>query len=212
MEWRFYNVCLIIRYIYVDFHSISLPDSNVNAESHIRMEAICKHKKAKDDHIIGSNNIVDVLRTISKPNTGVIEVGLSRPGREKAAGLIRYTIEVVKSHKLRRGTHYQPSLSWRTLHSAEIIRKVVFDDDIDDLVPPQWACIISSLDGLVKNTQDLAEVRPIFRSCGPDDVDDVRSSSIRRLRLLLVQSVQQSKYAVVLVENWHINSNSQNES
>ncbi|TFK60929.1 hypothetical protein BDN72DRAFT_490934 [Pluteus cervinus] len=29
---------------------------------------------------------------------------------------------------------------------------------MDDLVPPQWACIISSLDGLVENTKDLAEL------------------------------------------------------
>ncbi|TFK61220.1 hypothetical protein BDN72DRAFT_473210 [Pluteus cervinus] len=130
----------------------------IKAESQMKLEVICKHKKAKDDHIIGTNDNRDVLKTISKPNAGVIEVNLLRPGRDKAVGIIRYTIDVIKTHELRRGTHHQASLSWRSLNSAEIIRKVVFNDDLDDLVPPQWACIISSLDGLVENTKDLAEL------------------------------------------------------
>ncbi|TFK70838.1 hypothetical protein BDN72DRAFT_505334 [Pluteus cervinus] len=129
----------------------------IKAESHIRLEVICKHKKAKDDHTIGINDNRDVLGMISKPNVGVIEVNLSRPGREKAVGIIRYTTDVINTHKLRRGTYHQASLSWRTLNSADIIRQVVFDD-VDNLVPPQWACIISSLDGLVENTKDLAEL------------------------------------------------------
>ncbi|TFK61217.1 hypothetical protein BDN72DRAFT_965298 [Pluteus cervinus] len=130
----------------------------IKAGSQMRLEVICNHKKAKDDHAVGVDDNCDVLGTISNPNAGVIEVGLSRPGREKAVGLIRYTIDVIKTHELRRGTHHQASLSWRTLNSADIIRKVVFNNDIDDLVPPQWACIISSLDGLVENTKDLAEL------------------------------------------------------
>ncbi|TFK70025.1 hypothetical protein BDN72DRAFT_878093, partial [Pluteus cervinus] len=130
----------------------------IKAESHIRLEVICKHKKAKDDHTIGINDNRDVLGMISNPNAGVIEVNLSRPGREKAVGLIRYTIDVIRTHELRRGTHHQASLSWRTLNSTEIIRKVVFNDHMDDLVPPRWACIISSLDGLVENTKDLVEL------------------------------------------------------
>ncbi|TFK70030.1 hypothetical protein BDN72DRAFT_839665 [Pluteus cervinus] len=130
----------------------------IKAGSQMRLEVICNHKKAKDDHAVGVDDNCDVLGTISNPNAGVIEVGLSRPGREKAVGLIRYTIDVIKTHELRRGTHHQASLSWRTLNSAEIIRKVVFNNAMDDLVPPQWACIISSLDGLVENTKDLAEL------------------------------------------------------
>ncbi|TFK70033.1 hypothetical protein BDN72DRAFT_573364 [Pluteus cervinus] len=130
----------------------------ITAESQMKLEVICKHKKAKDDHTIGINHNRDVLGTISKPNVGVIEVSLSRPGREKAVGIIRYAIDVIKTHELRRGTHHQASLSWRTLNSADIIRKVVFNDVMDDLVPPQWACIISSLDGLVENTKDFAEL------------------------------------------------------
>ncbi len=118
----------------------------------------------------------DVLGTLSKPDAGVLETSLLLPGREKPAGLIRYTVDIVKTYALQRGTHHQTSLSWRTLNSADIIRKVVFNDDLEELVPPQWACIISSLDGLVKNTQNLAEVQSIFRSCGRDYANYTRSS------------------------------------
>ncbi|TFK59916.1 hypothetical protein BDN72DRAFT_567921 [Pluteus cervinus] len=135
-----------------------MPPSTIKAKSHIRLEVICNHKKAKDNHAVGVDENCDVLGTISNPNAGVIEVGLSRPGRDKPVGFIRYTMEVLKTHNLRRGTDHQASLSWRTLNSADVIRKVVFNDDMDELVPPQWACIVSSLDGLVKNTQDLAEL------------------------------------------------------
>ncbi|TFK59914.1 hypothetical protein BDN72DRAFT_905422 [Pluteus cervinus] len=130
----------------------------IKAESHMRLEVICDHKRAKDDHAVGGDDSCDILGTISNPNAGVIEVSLSRPGRDKSVGVVRYTIEVLKAHKLRRRTDHQASLSWRTLNSADVIRKVVFNDDMDELVPPKWACIVSSLDGLVKNTQDLAEL------------------------------------------------------
>ncbi|TFK70825.1 hypothetical protein BDN72DRAFT_896158 [Pluteus cervinus] len=130
---------------------------NVKAKSHLRFEVICKHKKDSNDHTIGVVEDCDVLGTISRAQAGIIEVALSRPGREKAVGFLRYTIEVVKTHKLRTEADKPLSLSWRTLNSADIIRKVVFDDDADVLVPPQWACVISSLDGLVKTTKDLVK-------------------------------------------------------
>ena len=160
----------------------------------MRLEVICRHKRTKDDHTLGVNEALDVLETISKPDTGVIEVGLSRSGRDKGVGFVRYTIEVVKTHKLRKGTHQQTSLSWRTLNSADIICKVIFNDGVDDLVPPQWVCIVSSLDGLVKTTQDLAEVHTQSHF---QDTDYMRSSSTHRPRSRLVRSVRRLKYVFV---------------
>ncbi|TFK70833.1 hypothetical protein BDN72DRAFT_838512, partial [Pluteus cervinus] len=89
----------------------------VKAESRLKVVIICKHKKTKDDHTLGVNEDLDVLGTISNPNPGVIEVCLSRPGRDKAVGFVRCTVEVVKAHKLGRKTDQQMSLSWRTLNS-----------------------------------------------------------------------------------------------
>ncbi|TFK60292.1 hypothetical protein BDN72DRAFT_535583 [Pluteus cervinus] len=124
------------------------------AESHVGLEVICKHKKAQHDHTVGVVQNCDVLGMISKPDPGIVDIGLLLPGN-KSGGSVRITIEVIETNTRRRET---ASLSWRTLKSTDIIRRVIFDDDLDGLVPPQWACVISSLNLLVDASQDLAEL------------------------------------------------------
>ncbi|TFK70840.1 hypothetical protein BDN72DRAFT_505800 [Pluteus cervinus] len=124
------------------------------ANSHLGFEVICKHKKVQDDHTIGVVQTFDVLGMISKPDPGIVDVSLLQPGN-KSGGSVRFTIEVIETDTRRRE---MASLSWRTLNSTDIIRRVIFDDDLDGLIPPQWACVISSLNVLVDSSQDLAEL------------------------------------------------------
>ncbi|TFK70027.1 hypothetical protein BDN72DRAFT_573196 [Pluteus cervinus] len=127
------------------------------AKSHLGLEVICKHKKAQDDHTIGVVQTFDVLGIISKPDPEVVDISLLRPNK-KSGGSVRITIEVIEFETNTRRRRETASLSWRTLNSTDIIRRLIFDDDLDGLIPPQWACVISSLNVLVDASQDLAEL------------------------------------------------------
>ncbi|TFK70794.1 hypothetical protein BDN72DRAFT_896133 [Pluteus cervinus] len=127
---------------------------NFRAQSTIRLEAVCKHQHIRHDHVIGSVG-VDVLETISN-HAGRIEVPLSQPGTTKAVGFIEYTIELAQNTGIE--TRAPASLSWSTLTSSDVIRRVIFEDGKKGLVPPKWATVLSSLDGLVKATQDAADL------------------------------------------------------
>ncbi|TFK70800.1 hypothetical protein BDN72DRAFT_503107 [Pluteus cervinus] len=128
---------------------------NFRAQSSIKLEVICKHEHGRRDHVIGSVEVRDVLGKISK-QAGRIEAPLSQPGKTKAVGSIAYTIKLAQNTEAARRA--PASLSWSTLNNSDIIRKVIFEGGKDGRVPPRWATVLSSLDGLVKATQDAAEL------------------------------------------------------